>query len=521
MPPAEGPSHIGPFAAAGPPSLPPPTPRALRTPALLGLAVLGLLAPAGAGLAALSSPPAAPTPLRAAKVAEEHARARLARDLEALEVFRPGYPFWHHVFSIPDGSVAYGSARDGRLLAAFPVRGDWRQGARWDDDALAALLDAEPLESALTPRRDQVARLLEPAVGPVVHNATRGNFVLPNVRVYGGFLQEWATIYERFAVPAEIGLAQALVESGFNGKIRSRADAHGLCQFLRRNWQRLDRLTPFPIEIQNQTTQAPYCAAYLTVLATKYGSFIPALSEHHAGGANVGRVLINGERLGASDVRERYFAGSEFFRQLREASSREFRSVVGTYGTRSALYAEMVFGNAATVREFLDSTSPETIHAMRTTRAVPLAEITRRTGLSEREVKRFNPALVRQVPKGATLYLPRHVPEFGADVAFWHRPADPAYAEVLAEFVSLDVSADRWEDPEFEGVLRDFRRRFRETRTEEGAVMDAALAYAMQEIPSTRRVLTAYRTNPEVRQAFDRGLELRRTTLLSEAPDLR
>ena len=40
-----------------------------------------------------------------------------------------------------------------------------------------------------------------------------------------------------------------------------------------------------------------YCAAYLTILATMYGSFIPALSEHHAGGVNVGRTLINGQRL--------------------------------------------------------------------------------------------------------------------------------------------------------------------------------------------------------------------------------
>ena len=32
---------------------------------------------------------------------------------------------------------------------------------------------------------------------------------------------------------------------------------------------------------------------YLAVLGTKYGSFIPALSEHNSGGTNVGRTLIN------------------------------------------------------------------------------------------------------------------------------------------------------------------------------------------------------------------------------------
>jgi hypothetical protein len=36
----------------------------------------------------------------------------------------------------------------------------------------------------------------------------------------------------------------------------------------------------------------------LSILAAKYGSFIPALSEHNAGGTNVRRALIIGEQLG-------------------------------------------------------------------------------------------------------------------------------------------------------------------------------------------------------------------------------
>lgn len=476
-------------------------PPSVTTTALLALAALALSAPAAAGTS---------------EAAPELARARLARDLQALETFRPGYPFWRHVFSTPDGAVVYGSARDGRLVATFPLRGDWRQGARWDDASLAALLEAEPLETVVTLRRDQVARLLEPAVGPVVHNATRGDFVLPNVRTFGGFLDEWAAIYERFAVPAEVGLAQAMVESGFSGRVRSRANALGLCQFLKRNWERLDRLTPHTIEIQNQTTQAAYCAAYLTVLAAKYGSFIPALSEHHAGPGNVGKVLMNGARLGAEDVRTRYFAGSDLHRELRDISTREFRALVGTYGIRSYLYAEMVFGNAATIHDLRASATPERIHAMRVSRAVPLQEIVRRTGLPEREIKRFNPALVRQVPRGADLYLPMHVPEFGSDVAFWHRPADPAFAEVLSDFVAMEPPADAWDDPDFEEALRAFRKRFRDTRTEEGTVMDAVIGYVLQEIPATRRVLDRYRTNPAVLQAFDLGVQ-RRLAALSEA----
>lgn len=474
----------------------------MRAATLLGIAVVTLCVGAGGGLGATP----APGPPGGSERAAAPARERLTLDVAALQAHRPGYAFWRHVFLIPDGEVLFGSARDGRLLARFPSRSDWRTGAKWEEAALAGLLEGKSLPRRLADRRDQVARLLEPAVGPVVHNETRGNFVLSNVPRFGGFLDEWAAIYERFGAPAEIGLAQAMVESGFSGTVRSRANALGLCQWLKRNWTALDRLTPHVIEVQNQTTQAAYCAAFLTVLATKYGSFIPALSEHHAGAANVGKVLINGERLGATDVRERYFTGSEFAHELRAVSTRRFRDLVGTYGARSYLYAEMVFGNVPNVESLRASVPQEKIYAMRTSRALTLGAITRRTGLSEREVKRFNPALVRQVPKGAALYLPEPVEGFGPDVSFWHRPASPGFSETLADFVALDVGPERWEDPGFEPVLQDFRRRFRETRTEEGIVMDAVLGYVLQQIPTTRRVLDQYRTSPKVRQAFEAGV---------------
>ena len=166
-------------------------------------------------------------------------------------------------------------------------------------------------------RRDLVVARLEPSLGPLLHNPTRGQFLLPNIPRYGPFLGEWSLIYERFGVPADIGLAQAILESGLNGTARSKANALGLCQWLRRNWQTLDRLSPVTIEAYNQTTQASYCAAYLSILATMYGSFIPALSEHHSGGVNVGRALINGERLGGATPQEQYFKGSQFAHDLR------------------------------------------------------------------------------------------------------------------------------------------------------------------------------------------------------------
>jgi hypothetical protein len=433
---------------------------------------------------------------------------RLQDDLETIKEFRPGYDFWRHIFTIPDGSIAFGSAEDGRLLAVVPVRGDWTDPSVWKDRSLAFTLANHSLPRRLSDRRDLLAELLEAEVGRIVHNPTRGRFLSPNIKPYAGFLDEWAAIYERFAVPAEIGLAQALVDSGLNGTIRSEARAVGLCQWLAGNWKRLQRLAPNVIEGHNQTTQASYCAAYLTILATKYGSFIPALSEHHAGGTNVGRNLINGERLGGKSTREQYFVGAEFTRYLRLASPRKYRDIYGTYGPRSYYYAEMVFGNTANVRHLRETVEQQKIYAMRVPRTLPLAAITSSARMSAAEVKRFNPALVRQVPAGATLYLPRYLKAFGRDVSFWHRPPAPDYVEVLRDFLSLDASPAEWDDPAFEQVLRAFAQRFDETRSEEGAVMSTVLAYTIEDLFQSRRgaILAEFRSSDRIRSLFEEAV---------------
>jgi hypothetical protein len=440
--------------------------------------------------------------------AADVAAARQRDDVAAMRTFRSGYPFWQHDFTLPDRSIAFGSAIDGRLLATFPTKGDWAREGVWAEPALAHILEGERLARKPADRRQQVALLLERAAGPVLHNSTRGDALLPNVARYGRFLAEWGAIYERFGVPADIGLAQVILESGLSGKRRSEANAVGFCQWLQRNWKRLNYFSPTPIEGLNQTTQAPYCAAYLSVLATKYGSFIPALSEHNAGGTNVGRILINGEHLGADDVRTRYFLGSKLARDLRALPGKEYEDVYRTYGPRSHLYAEMVFGNTFIVRHLRASTPQVPIHAMRTPRAIPLAEIMTRTRLSADEVRRFNPALVARVPAQGTLYLPDHIPEFGPDVAFWRRPPSAAYMAVLDDFMRLDAGPERWDDPAFAQVLRDFTRRFRATNTEEGVVMETVLAYAMdQAYTSSRRALVSeFRSSGHVRRLIERGV---------------
>jgi len=436
------------------------------------------------------------------------AELRLQADLDVVKVFRPSYPFWQHIFTIPDGRIAFGRAADGRLVATFPTRGDWNAGAVWVQPDLGDALAGVKWPVKLDDRRSLVTSRLEPALGPLVHNPTRGQFLLPNIPLYGSFVGEWGAIYERFGVPADIGLAQAVLESGLDGTARSKANALGLCQWLRRNWQVLDGLSPNKIEAYNQTTQAPYCAAYLSILSTMYGSFIPALSEHHSGGVNVGRTLINGERLGGATPQEQYFKGSQFAHDLRAVDLKRYRDLYRTYGIRSFRYAEMVFGNMATVAKIRADVPQERIYAMRTRQTLQLGEITKRTKLTVFEVQRFNPALLRVVPAKSTLYLPEYVPEFGDEVAFWHRPAPAAFTDALDEFLRLEPGIERWLDASFEPTLQASRHRFEATGTEEGQVMATMLAYVIGDLRTSRRaaILDDFRNSGRILDLFQRGM---------------
>jgi hypothetical protein len=79
---------------------------------------------------------------------------------------------------------------------------------------------------------------------------------------------------------------------------------------------------------------------------------------------------------------------------------------------------------------------------------------------------------------------------------------------VLDDFMRLDAGSEQWDDPAFAHVLTDFKRRFRKTNTEEGAVMETVLTYAMdQAYTSSRRALLAeFRSSRQVQRLVERGV---------------
>jgi hypothetical protein len=141
---------------------------------------------------------------------------------------------------------------------------------------------------------------------------------------------------------------------------------------------------------------------------------------------------------------------------------------------------------------------------MRLRRAMTLTEIARQSRVSADEVRRFNPALKRRVPAGATLYLPKHVAAFGPDVSFWHRPPSRAYSEALSDFLQLDVPLDEWDSPSFDAVLQQFRQRFAATRTEEGTVMATTLGYVLQDRRTSGQaeILAEFRSSDRILRLF-------------------
>ena len=332
-----------------------------------------------------------------------------------MQSFRPAYPVLaahlhhsrrpHRVRQRAGRPPAGHVPDEGRLVARRGLGGS----ARWPPRSPAT---AWP--TRLDDRRDLVVRRLTPTLGPLAAQPHPRAVPAAERAALRAVPDEWSRIYERFGVPRRDRpvAGDPRVGPGRHGPL-ARQRARLVPVAAAATGSSSIGLSPAVIEAYNQTTQAPYCAAYLSILATMYGSFIPALSEHHAGGVNVGRTVINGERLGGVTSSR---AVSSWGRSspaicgpwicavprplphLRPALVPLRRDGVRQHRQREAAPREV---------------PQERVFAMRAPRAIPVGEITRRTRLTAAEVQRFNPALTRQVPADANFYLPMLVPEFG------------------------------------------------------------------------------------------------------------
>ena len=230
--------------------------------------------------------------------------------------------------------------------------------------------------------------------------------------------------------------------------------------------------------------------------------------------------MINGERLGGDDVRERYFLGADLARDLRALSLRGYRDIYRTYGPRSYRYAEMVFGNTVNVAKVcrVDASGEDSRDAHQQTHS------NRRDHSSYAvcpvdEVRRFNPGAAA-TRAGTGHALP-------ADACRGARRRRVVLASArecgirrgTERFRATRGHARGWDDPAFAPVLRAFQRRFAETKTEEGSVMATVLAYVIDETYSSRRgaILVEFRNSTDVQRLFVRGLAERAAARVAAA----
>ena len=432
--------------------------------------------------------------------------ARRRDDFVAMQTFRPGYPFWQHVFTLPDRLIAFGSTVDGRLRDLPRERGLDARG-RVADPALArSWVNAR---SQTGERREQVAMLLERAAGPVLHNSTRGDALLPNARRYGRFLAEWGAIYERFGVPADIGLAQVILESGLNGKRRSEANAVGFCQWLQEELEAAELL----FTDTHRGAEPDDAGSLLRRVSVRAGHevrivhsrAVRAQRRRHERGAHLDQRRAPWRRgMSVPDI---------FWARSWPVTCAPCRGRIR--GRLSELWSPFAPVCGDGVRQYLHCQEPEGVDAPGT----DLRDANTAGDLACRDhdangvyLRTRCAGSIRHSSRGSRRRARCPFRTTSASLApTWRsgvRPPSAAYVAVLDDFMRLDAGPERWDDPAFAQVLADFKRRFRETNTEEGIVMETVLAYAMDQAytSSRRALLSEFRSSGQVRRLIERGV---------------
>ncbi|MBW3571423.1 MAG: transglycosylase SLT domain-containing protein [Gemmatimonadetes bacterium] len=224
---------------------------------------------------------------------------------------------------------------------------------------------------------------------------------------YEGMIR--AKLRER-GMPEDL-LYLSMIESGFNPTARSHAQAVGLWQFIEETGQRYGlRVDAYVDERKHPEKSTDAALRYLQDLHGQFGSWYLAAAAYNSGEGRVARVMrqVTGSEKGADD---------DFWR-IRGRLPSETREYVPLMVAAALIGKEPHKYGLGGVQRWMPLESDE-VQVPAGTRLALVAEA---VGVSEQELKRLNPHLVRAVtPPGKSDYavrVPRgRTPQYAANFA--------------------------------------------------------------------------------------------------------
>ena len=207
---------------------------------------------------------------------------------------------------------------------------------------------------------------------------------------YEGMIR--AKLRER-GMPEDL-LYLSMIESGFNPTARSHAQAVGLWQFIEDTGERYGlRVDAYVDERKHPEKSTDAALSYLTDLHEQFGSWYLAAAAYNTGEGRVARVMkaTTGKQRGQD---------SDFWR-IRPRLPRETREYVPLMVAAALIGKEPHKYGMGDVRRWM----PLEWDEVQVPAATRLATVAEAVGVSENEVKRMNPHLVRAMtPPGAKPY---------------------------------------------------------------------------------------------------------------------
>ncbi len=377
-----------------------------------GFRYLTILAVSGALLSAPASPSGARPP------SPGGASASLFSVPPRLKV---NVDFWRDVFvRYTTSQVVLHDEEDlGRVYGTLPLGAPWtatRTQRRTLKDFemsvrrfLLALADGRPLPS-LPPGGEEMARRIRKMfkgrppeearsaaflvrTQPGLRELIRGSYVRA-----GRHLPRFRRIFQKHGLPLELTLLPH-VESSFRAMVYSRAGALGMWQFTRGTGRLFMRVDAVVDGRRDPYLSADAAARLLKRLHAALGSWPLALTAYNHGLGGVRRAV---ESVGSRDISEivaKYRGRSFGF------ASRNFYA--------EFLAALQVHRNAKKHFGDLRPSQPDRFDSFHLPRYLSLAEISRRLGVPEGDLRALNPALRtpvirgrRRVPRGYPMRLP-------------------------------------------------------------------------------------------------------------------